>query len=126
MPANLIHCQVCRALLNEDLDKSSVEIPEFVPLQELDSMIEVEPGGVYVECPHCTRELRINRKYVHKQVSCKFCKGMFLLDLTNRVINCVAFYTECPHCSEEIRAAKKYMGMKVACKMCGGKIHLVR
>lgn len=125
MPENLIHCQNCRALLNEDLDKSSVEIPAFIPLQEIHSMTQVAPRGYHVDCPHCERELRINRKYTGEQVQCKYCKGPFKLDLSNKLIVTHAFYADCPHCSEELRISKKYLGMKVACKLCGGKIHFV-
>ena len=124
MPENLIHCQTCRALLNPDLHKSSVVIPEFIPLQEIASMIEVKPAGYHVECPTCNRELRINRKYVGQGVQCKFCEGRFRLDTTELKTN--AFYTDCPHCSEELRIAQKYLGMKVACKLCSGKIHFVK
>ncbi len=35
MPANLITCQTCRALLNSELKVSFVDIPEFIPLQEV-------------------------------------------------------------------------------------------
>ena len=125
MPANLIHCQRCRALLNEDLNKSSVEIPEFIPLQEIDSVAQVQPAGFHVLCPHCSRELRINRKYAAQEVRCKMCHGQFRFDLSNERVRSPAFYAVCPHCKEELRVASKYLGMKVACKMCHGKIHLV-
>ncbi|NOX53189.1 MAG: hypothetical protein GXP27_01865 [Planctomycetes bacterium] len=125
MPKNLIHCQRCRALLNEDLDKSSVEIPAFIPLQEIDSMAQIQPAGYHVLCPHCQRELRINRKYVSQQVQCKLCHGKFLFDLENPEVRSPAFYATCPHCQKELRVAHKYLGMKVACKHCGGKLHLV-
>ena len=45
MPENLVHCQNCRALMNPDLKTDSVEIPEFIPLQEIGSMVEVKPKG---------------------------------------------------------------------------------
>ena len=125
MPENLIHCQKCRALLNEELDRSSAEIPEFIPLQEIATMVEVEAAGYLVECPNCERELRINKKYKSETVACKFCTGQFVLDVGGSAIRTVAFYTNCPHCSEELRIANKYMGMNVACKLCGGKIHFV-
>jgi len=125
MPENLIHCQNCRALLNLDLESGVVEVPEFIPLQEITTMVEVEMAGYYVACPNCTRELRINRKYSGERVQCKFCSGQFVLDLSNPKVKVNAFYTACPHCSDELRAAPKYMGTKVACKHCGGKLHLV-
>ena len=52
MPANLVHCQTCRAILNEDLESDSIEIPRYIPLQEIATMIEVDPLGYYVGCPH--------------------------------------------------------------------------
>ena len=124
MPEMLIHCQNCRALLNLELDADSVEIPEFIPLQEIDSMAEITPAGHYIQCTRCCKELRINRKYIGQKVQCKFCDASFDYQ-TDGNIRTVAMYSKCPHCSEEIRAAVKYLGMKVACKHCGGKIELL-
>ena len=125
MPVNLIHCQNCRALLNSDLDPQDIEVPEFVPLQEIVSMVEAELTGFFVGCPNCQRELRINRKYEGERVRCNFCDGQFVLDSSRPKVDIIAMYTNCPHCSDELRAATKYVGTKVACKHCGGKIHLV-
>ena len=61
MPANLVHCQFCRALLNPDLYRSDVEIPEFFELKEVSHMIDVPLKGYFVLCPHCEEELKINR-----------------------------------------------------------------
>jgi hypothetical protein len=124
MPENLIHCQSCRALLNEDLKRDSVEIPEFVPLHEIESMIDVPPAGYYLNCPVCERELRVRPKYVGTRVQCKFCNGQFPLNLDSQV-RPHAFFADCPECKNELRANVKYMGQKVACKHCGGKIHFV-
>lgn len=123
MPPALIHCQSCRALLNTDLDPDSVVIPAFVPLEEVSSMIEVEPKGHYVVCPQCSDELRINRKYAGKRVQCKSCSSQFEHAVPSNRLR--AFYSDCPHCSKEIRASMKYLGSKVACKHCGGRIHCV-
>lgn len=123
MPENLIHCQVCRALLNPELEHDSVEIPVFIPLQEIDSMSEVTVRGHYIECPTCVKELRINSKYLGQHVQCKFCNGSF--DYTKASIRTVAVYSACPHCKDEIRAATKYLGLKVACKHCNGKLSLL-
>jgi predicted RNA-binding Zn-ribbon protein involved in translation (DUF1610 family) len=125
MPENVVHCQTCRTLLNTDLESDSVEIPQFIPLQEIASMVEVELSGYYVACPHCKRELRVSSKYVDEKVQCKFCDAQFAMDFSNPALKMLAFYSTCPHCKEELRAAPKYMGMKVACKHCGGKIHFV-
>lgn len=125
MPGNLVHCRTCRALLNTDLVADSVEIPEFIPLPEIEAMVEVELMGYYLACPHCKRELRVNAKYLDEKVQCKFCDSQFTMDFSNPKLSMEAFYCTCPHCQEELRAAPKYMGMKVACKHCGGKIHFV-
>lgn len=125
MPENMIHCRTCRALLNPDLEPDTVEIPPFIPLQEIESMIDAEAAGYYVGCPSCERELRINRKYLGERVQCKFCSAPFLFDLHLPRLVVPAFYVDCPHCGEELRVASKYGGAKVACKHCAGKIHLV-
>lgn len=125
MPANLVHCQSCRAILNDDLESDSIEIPRYIPLQEIASMIEVDPLGYYVGCPHCNKELRISRKYLGENVQCKLCDRPFLLELSESDVSSRHFFTNCPHCSEELRVAHKYMGVKAACKHCGGKIHFV-
>lgn len=125
MPPRLIHCQTCGALLNPDLQPKAVELPEFVPLKEVESMMEAKPVGFYVGCPHCTRELRIHGKYVGQRVQCKFCRKPFEFGASNNGASKLAFYTDCPHCHKEIRAAQKYLGAKVACKLCDGAIHFV-
>jgi hypothetical protein len=125
MPLNLIHCQNCRHLLNSDLEADSVEIPEFIPLQEIEDMLEVSPAGFFFGCPHCQRELRINGKYCGQRVKCKFCEAPFDLDLNNPRIEKVAFFADCPHCQVELRSSWKYLDTKVACKHCNGKLHFV-
>ncbi len=125
MPENLIHCQSCRALLNEELETDSVEIPEFIPLAEINCMMEVKAKGYYVLCPHCTQELRVNVKYLGLRVSCKICQAHYDLDLGNRDLEVVAFFANCPECNEELRVSQKYMGQKVACKHCHARIHFV-
>ena len=125
MPENLIHCQVCRALLNPELTSDSVEIPEFIPLQEISSMVDVSPVGHYILCPRCNQELRTHGKYRGQHVQCKFCHGQFKYAVDNQAVRVVAIYSSCPHCSQELRAALKYVGMKVACKHCNGNIHIL-
>jgi len=125
MPPLLIHCQRCGALLNSDLQSKPIPLPEFVHLEEVESMIEVQPVGYYVGCPHCQQELRIHGKYAGERVQCKFCRKPFQLKLEGDELSRIAFYTDCPHCSKEIRAAQKYMGAKVACKFCGGAIQFL-
>jgi hypothetical protein len=125
MPANLIHCQGCRALLNEELRLSNVEIPDFMPLREISAIAEVRSRGYCIECPHCGQELRISGKYEGKHVRCKFCEHPFLFDVAGLQIDRYMVYADCPYCSEELRIANKYVGLKVACKMCSGHIQLL-
>lgn len=125
MPENLIHCQICRALLNDDLKPDSVEVPAFIPLHEIETMVEIDPAGYYTNCPICERELRIRRKYVGTQVRCKFCRGQFQFEPSGSNARAHAFFVDCPHCQDELRANVKYLGEKVVCKHCGGKIHFV-
>lgn len=124
MPAKLVHCQFCRALLNPDLYRSDVEIPAFFELKEIPSVPEVKVAGFHIVCPHCSDELRINRKYQGAVVACKFCSGQFKLDVADPKIRTRAFYSDCPHCSREIRLAPKYLDRKVACRHCEGHIRV--
>ena len=127
MPEKLIHCRNCRTLLNSDLDPDSVEIPEFVPLQEIEAVVELSLRGYYVHCPHCSRELRVNRKFLGKKVTCKQCAGHFVLNFDegpNRIEK-VGVYVYCPHCSDRLRMSSKYLGVKVACKACSGRLMAV-
>jgi uncharacterized protein (DUF983 family) len=127
MPERIIHCRNCRTLLNSDLDPDSVEIPEFVPLPEIDSFVELGVRGYYVQCPHCSRELRVNRKFIGKRVTCKQCTGEFVLDFDGgeRQVTKVGIYVYCPHCSDRLRMSTKYVGVKVSCKSCSGRLMAV-
>jgi uncharacterized protein (DUF983 family) len=124
MPERVIHCRNCRTLLNTDLEPDSVEIPEFIPLQEIESVAEIPLRGFYVLCPHCTRELRVNRKFADKQVTCKQCGGEFVLELSGSPpkVRKVGLYVYCPHCNDRLRMSPKYLGVKVACKSCTGRL----
>lgn len=121
MPANVVHCRTCRALLNSELSDDSVEIPEFVPLPEIPEIQSLSARGHYVSCPGCREELRINRKYFGAVVQCRFCEQQFSYDSSVRP---EAMYADCPHCSEQLRADVKYLGQKVACRFCNGPLHL--
>jgi hypothetical protein len=125
MPANLIRCASCRALLNQELSPREILAPEFVPLTEVEAVIDTPIVGYFVACPRCQKELRINGRYVGQQVACKFCNGQFPLQLDPPTVQVSAFYTECPHCKKELRAARKYTGAKVACKFCNGAIRFM-
>jgi uncharacterized protein (DUF983 family) len=127
MPEKLIHCRNCRTLLNTDLDPDSVEIPQFVPLQEIEAVVELSLRGYYVQCPHCSRELRVNRKFLGKKVTCKQCAGHFVLSFDDGPgrVEKVGIYVYCPHCSDRLRMSSKYLGIKVACKACSGHLMAV-
>lgn len=125
MPPNMIHCRTCRTLLNLDLERDSVEIPVFVPLQEVAAMIEIAPLGVFVDCPKCDQELKINSKYLGQRVQCKFCQIDFRLDPVAPLVCEADVYSKCPHCQQDLRFARKYVGVKVACRFCGGKLHVI-
>jgi len=123
MPESLIHCISCRTLLNSDLDEDSVEIPAFVPLQEIESNVDLAPRGYYIQCPECRRELRVNRKLAGASVQCNSCRGKFTFDIS-RVVP-IGYYADCPHCKQRLRMSRKYAGLKVACKFCSGRIRLL-
>jgi len=125
MPANLVHCQTCRELLNEDLELDTVEIPAFHPLKELAVCCDAYPIGFYFQCPECRKELRVHKKYLGKQVRCKFCQSPFSLRIDASKTKSQGFYTSCPHCSEELRIAHKYLGTTASCKFCKGHIQLL-
>ncbi|MEP3481420.1 MAG: hypothetical protein ABJZ55_19415 [Fuerstiella sp.] len=119
MPANVVHCISCRALLNSELTEDTVEIPEFVPLPEIHEMKSVKARGHYIRCEGCGEELRINSKYLGANVQCRHCSHTFSYETT---ADRLALYCRCPHCSEELRASMKYIGQAVACRFCEGPL----
>jgi len=123
MPAKMVRCRNCRAMLNTDLDSDTVEIPAFVPLKELDSHVEVPARGVYVDCDSCKRELRINRRYLNSTVTCKLCDAP--VNLRRKPEEFTVGYTDCPHCEKRLRIKFKYAGKVVACRFCNEKIKLL-
>lgn len=125
MPPKQIHCRECRHLLNPELALSSVEIPEFVPLQELRSEAQIAPRGVFIDCPKCRQELKVGLKYLGSRVQCKFCKAPFRLESTNPKIRTGDVYSTCPHCQQSLRFARKYVGVKVACRFCSGRLQVI-
>lgn len=125
MPARLVHCRNCRALLNDDLEDDSVEIPAFQPFGELDARSELFARGWYIHCPHCADELRINKKYQGQTVSCKHCEHPFELQIPSPELTLKAYYADCPFCQRELRIGAKYTGTTVACKFCSGKLKII-
>ena len=123
MPANLIRCRKCRTLLNTDLDPDSVEMPAFVPLQEIESFLDLLPVGFYVECPHCQRELKIAAKLAGATLACNLCEGKFKFDPATHA-GAMGYFADCPHCKQRLRMSNKYAGKKVQCKFCSGKVRL--
>lgn len=131
MPANLIHCQTCRALLNPDLDPNQIEIPEFMPLREIEhedeietEIVEVAALGYFINCMTCEQELKVSKRFIGEQVQCKHCETQFRLAMNAIDINWLGIYTDCPHCDKRIRAARRYLGSVVACNFCSGQIEL--
>lgn len=105
-------------------EPDSVEPLVDVPPEEADSFVELPIRGYHVKCPLCRHELRVNRKFVGKKVSCKLCGGEFVLDFDHREIKLrkIAIYVYCPHCSDRLRMSSKYAGVKVVCKSCSGRL----
>lgn len=125
MPERLIHCRNCRAMLNTDLESDSIEIPEFVPLQEISAEVRIPVRGYFLDCPSCERELRINARFDGKKVSCKHCaKGFRFKATPDGQAGQLSVYVYCPHCRERLRMASKYVGVKVRCKHCSGQLEV--
>ena len=125
MPANLVRCATCRALLNDDLQVREISVAEFAPLKEIESVIEATPKGYFVTCTSCQKELRIHGKYAGQNVACRFCDSQFQFRVEPPSPSVVAFFLDCPHCSQELKAAAKYLRARVACKHCDGAIQLI-
>lgn len=125
MPAKLIRCATCRALLNSELTPKEIESPEFVPLRELLSVMDVPVVGDFVKCPKCRHELRISCKFRGKRVSCRLCDHPFDLHVGTPAIQRLGVYAPCPHCTQELRAAERFIGMNVSCKFCNGAIRMI-
>lgn len=74
MPANLVRCATCRALLNPELKPADIMPYQPVRLQEVDSFVEADLVGYFVGCPRCRRKLRVHGKYDGQKVACRFCQ----------------------------------------------------
>ncbi len=124
-PASILRCRNCRKLLNEDLTPATIEKPEYRPLPEISSSLDVPMLGMYLSCPNCDRSLKIRNRYRGEQVRCKYCRASFTCDPTQPGIEVRAVYTDCPHCGERLKASAKYLNQKVACKYCEGQIRFL-
>jgi len=146
MPPNLITCQTCRALLNSDLQQTYVDIPEFIPLEEItldeqsDSqgsvvtkspvqpqtspVILIEAKGIFRNCPKCREELKVPRAYLNQSVCCNHCQAPFVCDATTVNEYFVASYVDCPHCSQRIRASREFTNQNVLCNHCSQPLHI--
>ncbi|MFN5298655.1 MAG: zinc-ribbon domain-containing protein [Planctomycetaceae bacterium] len=112
-------------MLNTDLESDSIEIPEFVPLQEISAEVRIPVRGYFLDCPSCERELRINARFDGKKVSCKHCAKGFRFQATpDGQAGQLSVYVYCPHCRERLRMASKYVGVKVRCKHCSGQLEV--
>ncbi len=125
MPAKLIRCATCRALLNPELSPKEIESPEFVPLREVLVVVDVPVIGDFVRCPKCQRELRIHCKYRGQRVTCRQCDHPFDLHVGTPAVQRLGVYASCPHCTQELRAAERFIGMNVLCKFCNGAIRML-
>lgn len=108
MPARLVRC---RALLNDDLQPAHIEIPEFQPLQELESFIELPPRGFYVSCPQCDRSSRSIESTTRS--------------VRDSRIATLGFYFNCPYCHKRLRMSPMDVGMNVGCIHCRETIRLI-
>ncbi len=125
MPARLIRCASCRALLNSELVPKEIEYPDFVPLREVLAVVDARVKGDFIRCPQCTRELRISVKFRSRRVSCRHCEHTFDLHIGGPTVKRIGVYAPCPHCTQELRAAERYIGVNVSCKFCNGAIRIV-
>ncbi len=125
MPARVVRCRCCGAILNDQLRPPPVRPPEPVILPEITMATTVIPKAYLIGCPNCEQEIRIAAKYLLKKVACRHCDAPFVFDRSSPVIRKIAFFVDCPHCGEELKAAEKYLEKKVACKHCDQPIHLV-
>lgn len=132
MPANLVHCQMCRALLNPELERPEIEVPEFQPLREVNPNEEVKdvrfvrPQKFFVNCIRCQQELKIAARYLDHSVLCNFCDYPFDVEFHTTRLTLLGVETDCPHCNQTLRAANQYLGHTVACNFCTGKLSIIR
>lgn len=124
MPARVLRCRTCGAVLNPDLTPRPIEAAEFIELPEVRVVREVTPAGFYIGCPNCERELKVAAKYLGEQVQCRFCTAPFRFVRHDPLIRRIAAYADCPHCHQQLRMAEKYLGRNVACKNCSGAIKI--
>lgn len=125
IPANIVSCRNCRQLLNSDLQRDSIHEPEFVPLTELSTRLEVEVRGMYVACPLCRNDLKIHLKHLGHKVQCKTCDGTFRLKKDMPQVLTGEYYCDCGHCGERLRFSRKYVDSTVSCKFCHGHLQIL-
>ena len=127
MPANLVRCAVCRALLNRDLNPRMIYTPDFAPLPEVRATIDAIVKGYFINCPQCRQVLRVDRQFLGRHVACKHCSADFHCQPGEDTgVPCDAVYLVCPKCHKELRAAEKYVGERVACKYCGEGLRITQ
>ncbi|QDU36571.1 hypothetical protein Mal4_08580 [Maioricimonas rarisocia] len=122
MPANLVRCATCRALLNPELKPSDIVPYEPVQLQEVASFVESGLVGCFVGCPKCRRTLRVHAKYNGHKVACRFCDATFLFDRSRDDLSWRGGWCQCPHCEKELRFEQAALGRRVACRFCEGHL----
>jgi len=144
MPPNLITCQTCRAMLNPDLKVSFVDVPDFIPLKEIEpdeledsgsAIIEspekvglqvllIEPKGIFYRCPGCNEELKVPGQFLKSNVQCNRCSHSFRMNLKENFDRIAATYVDCPYCKNRIRSSVEMNNCNVQCVHCQGALHI--
>lgn len=126
MPANLVRCATCRALLNPELKPADIMPYQPVRLQEVDSFVEADLVGYFVGCPRCRRKLRVHGKYDGQKVACRFCNATFLFALSRDDLTWLGAWCTCPHCDRELRTDLTAPDHRVTCRYCDGQLLVQR
>lgn len=130
VPAMMIRCTDCRALLNTDLALTDVKVPAFVPLPEVGEQPApvATPRGFYTPCNACGRPQRLNARYAGSIVRCKNCDSMVAtpskLEAEEIDLRLLGLYAECPHCRERMTFSPERLGRTVTCRSCDGAVRL--
>ena len=98
MPARLVHCRSCRAMLNSELTEDSIVIPDFFMLPEVTDLKSAASRGCYIPCPGCrSEEQRLNSSHItisyavffFKKKTFSFFFFFFFLFSESRPLNCL-------------------------------------
>ncbi len=131
MPANLIHCQSCRARLNLDLAEIHVEIPDFVPLPELN--MGSEPRGEFSpteeDSPPALRSPAIGGREAARALPSTTDGPGDDADQGDMhsalIVPVLGVFVPCPHCAAELKVSRELIGQRVACRHCDAPFDLL-